>query len=178
MFNRGADAVSEHWLKAHTGYYLDVESGIKLFDVRIDDRKPPYKIGDILHLQEYTGNEYTGRECTRTITYVLRDNKYCKDGFCIIGLSSPELDRLRKENELLSYKISKFEESKIPLYVYNESNFGKCPNCNYEFNSELQNEYLELNSDSQNEYAKLYNLNPGRATYCINCGHALSFGHA
>jgi hypothetical protein len=46
-------------------------SGEKTFELRKNDRR--FKVGDVLRLREWepTKNEYSGRECTRVITYVL-----------------------------------------------------------------------------------------------------------
>jgi len=64
--------------------------------LRKDDRD--YKVGDTIRLREYIPSrlikytpfvsEYTGRECNRTITYILRDcEKYgLKKGFVILGI--------------------------------------------------------------------------------------------
>lgn len=82
--------MSEHWLKTAPEFYGDVESGRKPFEVRIDDRTPPYEAGDTVHLQEYVDGKYSGRETVKTVTYVLRDSRYCKHGFCILGLTETE----------------------------------------------------------------------------------------
>jgi len=78
--------MSEHWLKITPEYFTKAKSGEKPFEVRKDDKTPPYAVSDILHLQEYTNGEYTGRETTVIVTYVLRDTRYCPDGFCILGI--------------------------------------------------------------------------------------------
>lgn len=80
--------MAEHWMKVWPEFYDDVESGIKPFEVRLDDRFPRYEAGDVLHLQEWR-NDYTGRECTKIATYVLRDEQFCKDGYCFIGMKDP-----------------------------------------------------------------------------------------
>lgn len=73
-----------HYLKILPQYYMAVENGTKTFEVRFNDRG--YKVGDILHLQEFVPPEtYTGRELDREVTYVLDDEAYCKEGFVVMG---------------------------------------------------------------------------------------------
>lgn len=73
-----------HYLKTLTQYYQDVERGDKTFEVRFNDRN--YQVGDYLYLKEFVPPEtYTGRFVKKEITYVLADEKYCKEGFAILG---------------------------------------------------------------------------------------------
>ena len=66
-------------------YFSKVQDGTKTFELRKDDSD--YEVGDILILEEWD-EEYTGRELTRTITYILRNcPQYgLSDGYCILGL--------------------------------------------------------------------------------------------
>lgn len=74
-----------HSLKVAPEYFTAITTGVKPFEVRRKDR--PYQVGDWLYLQEYNYVVgYTGRETTRTITYILDNPEYCKDGFVILGL--------------------------------------------------------------------------------------------
>ena len=73
-----------HNLKILPEYFTAVACGAKTFEVRKDDR--PFDVGDVLKLQEYDGEIYTGRALDVIATYVLRDTCYCKEGFCIIGI--------------------------------------------------------------------------------------------
>lgn len=73
-----------HYLKIKPKYYRAVESGIKSFEIRFNDRD--FKVGDVLHLQEYCGGEYTGRILVRKVCYMIDDTEYCKDGFVVLGL--------------------------------------------------------------------------------------------
>lgn len=75
-----------HYLKIRPEYYLPVTRGIKQFELRKDDRD--YKVGDLVVLQEWDGEKYTGRESFHLqIQYILRDcPEYgLKEGYCIIG---------------------------------------------------------------------------------------------
>jgi hypothetical protein len=67
---------------------MDVEKGIKTFEIRFNDRN--YKVGDILHLQEFCSGEYTGRTIEKEICYMIDSPEYCKDGFVVLGLKGGE----------------------------------------------------------------------------------------
>jgi len=74
-----------HYLKILPKYYRAIEKGEKTFEVRKNDRD--FKVYDILHLQEFAGGEYTGREITANVPYILNDPNYCKEGFVIMSLN-------------------------------------------------------------------------------------------
>jgi hypothetical protein len=67
----------------------------KLFEVRIDDRNPPFAVGDVLQLREYGeiaigGVGYTGKEVHRRVTYVLRHDDLpagVPEGWVVMGLT-------------------------------------------------------------------------------------------
>lgn len=74
-----------HELKTLPCYYADVESRVKPFEVRFNDRD--YRVGDILRLLEWSeADGFTGCFCTREVTYILDDPRYVKEGFIIMGL--------------------------------------------------------------------------------------------
>ena len=75
-----------HYVKILPKYFMDVESGIKTFEIRFNDRG--YKVGDILHLQEFFGGEYTGRVIEKVICYMIDNPEYCKEGFVVLGLNN------------------------------------------------------------------------------------------
>lgn len=81
--------MSEHWIKTTEPYYSDVESGVKPFEVRRDDRLPAYAVGDILHLQQLVNGQLTGKMCERIVTYTLRDTKFVKEGYVVLGIKAP-----------------------------------------------------------------------------------------
>lgn len=80
-----------HVLKVWKEFYPSIDNGDKTFELRKDDRD--FKVGDKLILQEYDNHlfEYTGKECERRITYILKDaSKFgLKRGFVILGLWEP-----------------------------------------------------------------------------------------
>ena len=77
-----------HELKILPKYFQQVWDGKKTFELRKDDRD--YNIGDQLRLLEYSHylDEYSGRECNRSIPYILINcEEYgLKDGFVILGI--------------------------------------------------------------------------------------------
>ena len=76
----------KHELKILPQYFEEVWNGNKTFELRKDDRD--YKIGDTLRLLEFDYGTYTGRECNRTILYILRDaDQYgLKEDFVILAI--------------------------------------------------------------------------------------------
>jgi len=73
-----------HYLKISPRYFMAVDSGLKPFEVRVNDRD--FKRFDILHLQEWCGEEYSGNETVQEVTYILDDPNYCKEGYVIMAL--------------------------------------------------------------------------------------------
>lgn len=88
-------ACCTHELKCWPEYFEAVQSGDKPFEVRKWDR--PYAVGDTLLLREYDpeAQDYTGRELTRTISYLLDltylpgDNTPHFAGYVVLGLIRP-----------------------------------------------------------------------------------------
>lgn len=73
-----------HNLKISPKYFDAVESGIKPFEVRKNDRL--FAVGDALSLNEWDGEKLTGRHTFKYITYILDDPEYCAEGYVILGL--------------------------------------------------------------------------------------------
>ena len=71
-----------HLLKISPNFFCDVESGVKRFEIRKNDRD--FRVGDFVVLQEFSQSVLTGREVGPfEINYLLTD----KDAFRY-GLSS------------------------------------------------------------------------------------------
>ena len=92
-----------HELKCHPGPFQAVKRGDKPFEWRKDDRD--YRVGDTLRLLEWEpltmwGHKhgvphtiephYTGDECYRRVTYIIREGFGIPEGYCIIGLKDME----------------------------------------------------------------------------------------
>jgi hypothetical protein len=75
-----------HHLKIWPEYYREVYNHRKTFEVRKADR--PYRVGDELLLREWDPVQegYTGNDCARTITYILDDPGYVKEGYIILAI--------------------------------------------------------------------------------------------
>lgn len=74
-----------HNLKILPMYFEEVRLGNKTFELRKNDRH--YNVGDTLILKEFDGNNYTKRELTREITYILQGGNYGLDkDYCILGM--------------------------------------------------------------------------------------------
>ena len=72
-----------HNLKILPQYFEEVLIGKKTAEVRKNDRN--FAEGDKIVLHEYVGERYTGRTVAARITYIERDEQYCKEGFVILN---------------------------------------------------------------------------------------------
>lgn len=75
-----------HDCKTLPEHFNNVLAGLKPFEIRIDDRDPPYTPGDELMLREWTGGAYTGRRIRADVMLVLR-SEYCKPGYCTMSIT-------------------------------------------------------------------------------------------
>lgn len=73
-----------HELKIIPEYFEKIITGEKTFEVRKDDRC--FMTGDLLALNEYDGNNYTGKCCIVYIDYILSESDYCKEGYIIMSI--------------------------------------------------------------------------------------------
>lgn len=75
-----------HKIKLAPRFFNDIYSGKKPFECRKNDRD--YQTGDILVLQEWSpATEYTGREITREVSYVLYGGVFgIQEGHCVMGI--------------------------------------------------------------------------------------------
>ena len=92
--------MSEHELKCWPEFFSAILTGEKTFELRKDDRQPPFRAGDVLWLREWrrltvkpTTGEYTGRDLRVTVTYVLSGFGLEKD-YVVMGfrLPAPAMD--------------------------------------------------------------------------------------
>jgi hypothetical protein len=73
-----------HELKVWPEFWRELADGSKTFEIRRNDRG--YDVGDTLHLREYdprTG-KYSGRELTRTVTYITDFEQ--QDGYVVLAI--------------------------------------------------------------------------------------------
>lgn len=76
----------KHKLKILPEFFEAVNDGRKTFELRENDRG--YKTGDILILQEFDGEDYTGREISREVLYIYEGsgNYGLAPGYCILSI--------------------------------------------------------------------------------------------
>jgi hypothetical protein len=89
-----------HRVKSHPEHFADAISGRKPFEIRRDDRSPPYQTGDLVMLQEWIPPDgadaagkapgYTGRQALFLIGYVSRGS-VVPAGWCGFELIAPEV---------------------------------------------------------------------------------------
>lgn len=75
-----------HALKTEIGYFEEIVSGVKTFEVRRNDR--PFEVDDDICLQEwdYEKKRYTGKEWHGKISHILDNERFCKKGYCILSI--------------------------------------------------------------------------------------------
>ena len=95
------DSNADIQLKVWAEFFPDLSTGVKNFEVRLNDRS--YTEGTILHLCEYDqrGKVYTGRSCLRRVTYVLYGGQFgIEDGYVVMGLETlcwaPNVQAMRR----------------------------------------------------------------------------------
>lgn len=98
-----------HELKIKPEYFADVVSGKKTFEVRKGDR--PFKVGDLLALNEFENQSYTGASCLVYIDYILNDKELLKSGYVVMSIK-PVL--IRKSDSPLDFSSHKYDYS-VPL---------------------------------------------------------------
>ncbi len=87
-----------HDLKSWPEFFEPLFSGVKTFELRLNDRR--FKVGDRLRLREFDDRKgiYTGREVSKTITYMIdgigpgciTPAKGLSRGYAILALASTE----------------------------------------------------------------------------------------
>ena len=79
-----------HELKILPEYFDAVARREKTFEIRKNDRG--FKVGDYLTLKEQDGEQYTWREVSRYVNYILYDwTGGLQDGWCIMNLKISHL---------------------------------------------------------------------------------------
>ena len=73
-----------HELKILPYFFMDVIKGEKTFEVRKNDR--PFQKGDLLALNEFDGQHYTGNSCLVYVDYIMNDPDFCKKDMVIMAI--------------------------------------------------------------------------------------------
>lgn len=99
--------------KIEPGFFEDLVSGAKPFEVRSED-DCTFNAGDFLALNEYRAadDDFTGRCCLVEITYVLRDPRFVPDGFAILGIRPCAIGTSTER----AYSVTPGEMYKVPVY--------------------------------------------------------------
>lgn len=75
-----------HELKILPEYFEAVTSGRKRFEIRKNDRD--YKVGDLLYLREWNGENFTGDSYKAEVTYITDYAQ--KDEYVVMGIEGLE----------------------------------------------------------------------------------------
>ena len=73
-----------HELKILPEYFKAVISGEKTFEIRKNDR--PFHKGDLLALNEFDGQMWTGNSCLVYIDYILDNSDYVKKDMVVMSI--------------------------------------------------------------------------------------------
>jgi ASC-1-like (ASCH) protein len=75
-----------HVLKTNHKYFVDVQSGIKTVEIRVNDRG--YKVGDHLVLLEYLQEKkcFTEQFCLREVTHMLDEQPFVPEGYVAMSI--------------------------------------------------------------------------------------------
>lgn len=93
-----------HALKTWITFYGMVANGTKCFEVRRNDRR--FQEGDIVQLKEWNPSkeEYTGRECFRTIRYILAGGQFgVENDHVVLGFDPPAPANTQHYHALMAF---------------------------------------------------------------------------
>lgn len=96
-----------HELKILPEFFEAVLIGKKTCELRKADRN--FAVGDLIKLNEWDGEHYTGRNIVREITHIIKDYLGLTEGFCILSLKSIYGDGLE-------YRIKELEAENKRLW--------------------------------------------------------------
>lgn len=103
-----------HSRKCEAEYFDAVVDGKKTFEVRMDDPNCRFLVGDFLALNEIPKDSSNGRCCLVEITYVLRDPRFVKEDYCVLGIKPCLISR---SSDRFEYRDDVF---KVPAYGVSE----------------------------------------------------------
>ena len=78
-----------HELKTWPEYFEPVFRRQKTAELRRNDRQ--YNVGDVLYLREWEplSAAYTGRDCYRVVTHIVRGGEWLAPGYCMLSVWRP-----------------------------------------------------------------------------------------
>ena len=77
-----------HTLKCWPEFFESIVIGVKRFEIRKADR--PYRVGDILALQEWDNvtRQYTGNSINMDVDYIMSDIQFgIQEGYIVMSIS-------------------------------------------------------------------------------------------
>lgn len=75
-----------HYRKIRSCFFVDVKENRKLFEIRKEDREPPFEVGDILILIEIDDDgDETGETLNTIIEYIYR-GEFCLPEYCVLSI--------------------------------------------------------------------------------------------
>lgn len=78
--------MKNHQLKINTEFFDQVVSGMKTFEIRLNDRN--YEVGDTFDLQEWDGMEFTNRSASGKINYIFTDYEFgLQPNWCVFSFT-------------------------------------------------------------------------------------------
>ena len=79
--------MKKHNLKTWPELFQYSMTGLKAFEIRLNDRD--FRVGDILHLQEYEPSKsvYTGRSISRRVIFIMSDSPWLPEGYVAMQLA-------------------------------------------------------------------------------------------
>ena len=98
-----------HELKIYPENFKAVISGKKTFEIRKNDRM--FREGDLLALNEFDGQHYTGNSCLVFIDYILDNPDFCKKDMVVMAIKPCSV--YRHERPFSEFKIDK--DYSVPL---------------------------------------------------------------
>ena len=108
-----------HELKITPEYFETVLSGEKSFEIRKNDR--PFHKGDLLALNEFDGQYWTGNSCLVYIDYILDDPEYVKKDMVVMAIKPCSV---RRHTE--PFNLSKLSSDySVPLATVGMDRFKK-----------------------------------------------------
>lgn len=95
-----------HILKTDRAYWLDASTGRKPFEVRRDDRDPPYESGDIVALVHSDPGPEHDFVLPFRIGYLARGGRI-PEGYCVFELSHPD------SNDIVRIRTARGQEGVV-----------------------------------------------------------------
>lgn len=104
-----------HELKILPEFFNAVISGEKTFEIRKNDR--PFHKGDLLALNEFNGQYWTGNSCLVYVDYILNNPEYVKKDMVVMAIKPCSV--FRHTEPISAVKLTK--DYSVPLATQSEN---------------------------------------------------------